>query len=258
MNEDFEGSSQCSGNSSRRVLPDFSFPQLHPSGALRDPSQVCHPSVSYPQSMDFYGRDFVITPDVLIPRPETEMMVDAVLNLCGKSYLPGVKPSKPKLPQDCKIIDVGTGSGCIAITLARELSKARIVACDVSRKALAVARKNARRLEADVEFIESDLLNKVADDFDVVVANLPYVDENWEWLDKKALSYEPAVALYAEDGGLALIKKLINQVAERKIPYLILEADPCQHERVIEYAGTKGYSLLEIRGFCLALARFRL
>ena len=201
--------------------------------------------------VNFYGRDFDITPDVLIPRPETEMMVDAVLNLAGKSYLPGVKPAPMVLPRNPRILDVGTGSGCVAISLALELSEAAVTACDVSKKALMVAKKNAKNLGAKIEFVESDLLSDVLGDFDVIVANLPYVDADWDWIDKKALSREPAIALYAGEGGLALIKKLIGQAAKRKTKYLILEADPCQHEKVIQYARNYNYSLLETRGFCL-------
>ena len=89
---------------------------------------------------------------------------------------------------------------------------------------------------------------------DLVVANLPYVDEKWDWIDKKALAAEPSLALYAEDGGLALIKKLINQATERKIKHLVLEADPCQHERIYEYAKEKGLTLRETRGFILYLS----
>ena len=207
------------------------------------------------RKVDFYGRDFIVTPDVLIPRPETEMMVDAVLNLCGKAYLPGVKPSKPRLPRDCRILDVGTGSGCVAVTLALELPEAYVTVCDISEAALKVARENAARLGVKAEFVKSDLMSNVKGDFDIVVANLPYVDANWEWIDKKALSREPAVALYAEDGGLALIKKLIDQASELKVSYLILEADPCQHERITEYAGARGYQLLEARGFILGFSR---
>ena len=124
-------------------------------------------------------------------------------------------------------------------------------ACDISEKALDVARRNASRLGAKVEFKKSDLMNNINGEFDIVVANLPYVDENWDWIDKKALSREPAIALYAEDGGLALIKRLIDQVTERKIPYLVLEADPCQHKRIIEYVRRHDYSLRETRGFIL-------
>jgi len=198
---------------------------------------------------DFYGRDFFVTPDVLIPRPETEQLIDAVLNLAGKPYLPGVLPSIRKLPKNPKILDVGTGSGCIAITLKLELPEADISAVDFSAKSLLVAEKNAKALGAKITFKNSDLLEKVDFTPDLIVANLPYVDTSWDWLDKTALSYEPDSALYAEDGGLFLIKKLIDESANRKIPFLVLEADPCQHMRIINYATT--YQLLETRGFCL-------
>ena len=205
-------------------------------------------------SCDFYGREFVITPDVLIPRPETEMLVDMVLSLVGKPYLPGVKPGAAVLPQDLTILDVGTGSGCIAVTLKLELPEARVITSDVSEKALTVARENAKRLSADVEFAQADLMDGINTQPDIVVANLPYVDENWEWLDKEALAKEPRLALYAEDGGLALIKRLIDRVAERNIRHLILEADPCQHEQIAEYAKEKGLALRETRGFILYLS----
>ena len=205
------------------------------------------------RKIDFYGREFIITPDVLIPRPETEMIVDAVLNLAGKAYLPGVKPAPRVLPKNPRILDVGTGSGCIATSLALELPEARVSACDISEKALDVAQKNAAKLGAKVEFLKSDLMNDVDGDFDVVVANLPYVDEDWNWIDKEALAREPAIALYAKDGGLALIKKLISQATKRKVPYLILEADPCQHRQAIECADVCDYRLFKIHGFCLAL-----
>ena len=166
---------------------------------------------------DFYGRDFIITPDVLIPRPETEMMIDTALNIMGKPFLPGVKPSEPQLPEDITILDVGTGSGCIAITLDLLLPQAKIVATDISDKALIIAQKNASEFGAEVEFLQSDLLKNVKVKPDLIVANLPYVDENWDWVDEEALSKEPALALYAKDGGLELIFKLIDQVAERGV-----------------------------------------
>lgn len=205
--------------------------------------------------INFYGRDFIITPDVLIPRPETEMIVDAVLNLAGRSYLPGVKPGPKILPNNPQILDVGTGSGCIAITLALELPEASITASDISESALAVAQQNAEALNTKINFTQSDLLDNISTDYDLIVANLPYVDENWDWLDKKALAKEPSIALYAKDGGLALIKSLINQAGKRKTKFLILEADPCQHEKIINYATNCGYPLLETRGFCLVLQK---
>ena len=203
---------------------------------------------------DFYGRDFLVTKDVLIPRPETEQIIDAVLNLAGKPYLPGVKPSQRVLKEHPIILDVGTGSGCIAITLALELPEAKIYASDVSEPALKIAQKNALNLNAPISTIISYLLEKVNFTPDVVVANLPYVDETWDWLDKEALSKEPSIALYAEDGGLKLIKELINQATTRGVEYLILEADPCQHAAIIDYAKGK-YSLIETRGFILSMRR---
>ena len=205
-------------------------------------------------SCDFYGREFVINGDVLIPRPETEMMVDMVLSLAGKPYLPGVKPGEAVLPENMTILDVGTGSGCVAVSLKLELPQATVVASDVSEKALAVARENATRLGVDVEFVQADLLDRIVAQPDIVVANLPYVDENWEWIDKEALGKEPSLALYAKDGGLALIKRLIDQVAERGIRHLVLEADPCQHDRITKYAEEKGLTLRETRGFILYLS----
>ena len=198
---------------------------------------------------DFYDRDFIVTPDVLIPRPETEAIIDAVLNLVGKPFLPGVRPSDAKLPQDISILDVGTGSGCIAITLALELPKAKVTATDISEAALKIAQKNATKFGVSTPLIISNLLENVKFTPDVIVANLPYVDQNWDWLDKKALSYEPATALYAEDSGLKLIKRLLDQAGKRQIKYLVLESDPSQHGKIADYASTKQYGLLETRDF---------
>lgn len=200
---------------------------------------------------DFYGRDFLVTPDVLIPRPETEMLIDLVLNLTGKPILPGVKPSKAKLPQDLTIIDVGTGSGCVAITLKLELPEATIIATDISEKALQVAKENAKVLNTEIKFIQANLLDNIDTIPNLIVANLPYVDKNWEWLDKESLSQEPSLALYADNHGLALIFQLIDQTASKHIKHLILEADPCQHEQIINYAKKKGLAHRETRGFAL-------
>ena len=198
-------------------------------------------------TVDFYGRNFLVTKDVLIPRPETEQLIDAVLSLAGKPFLPGVKPAPSQLPQNPIIIDIGTGTGCIAITLKKELPNAQIIATDISEKAIAVAQKNAAINSASISFIISHLCQKVNITPDVIVANLPYVDENWDWLDKKALSKEPDLALYAKDHGLALIKELIDTA---DCQFLLLEADPCQHSAIVGYAKDK-YSLLDIKGFIL-------
>ena len=97
---------------------------------------------------NFYGRDFFVSADVLIPRPETEQLIDLALELFGQTKLPGVRPPHPKLsPQNSQILDVGTGSGCIALTLALELPSARIYATDISPSALKIANKNAKKFK---------------------------------------------------------------------------------------------------------------
>jgi len=200
---------------------------------------------------NFYGRDFLVSPAVLIPRPETEMMIDEVLALAGKAYLPGIKTPERKLSENPVILDVGTGSGCVATTIKLEIPEAKVIGLDVSTETLKVARQNAEKLGADVEFIRSDLLsNYKGENPDVVVANLPYVDESWEWLDKKALSVEPELALYAKNHGLELIFKLIEQ-AKDKCKWMILEADPCQHEQIIDFAKSFGFSHEKTSGFQL-------
>lgn len=202
-------------------------------------------------AIDFYGRSFIVNPAVLIPRSETEAAIDLVLSLAGKEYLPGVKVAPSVLPKIPKILDVGTGSGCIAITLKLELENADVTAVDISSDALEIAKKNASVLGADVKFMRSDLLNDVSGDFDVIVANLPYVDENWDWLDKEALEFEPELALYAGDGGLEIISKFLEQAIGRT-KYLILEADPCQHSAIISSAN--GFKLVKKSGFQLLFA----
>ena len=202
--------------------------------------------------VDFYGRDFLITSDVLTPRPETEQLIDMVLTLAGKPFLPGVKPSQRKLPKNPKIVDVGTGSGCIAVTIKKELPEVEVTAVDISEKALKIAQKNAVLHGTPIHFIISHLLEKIKFTPDLIVANLPYVDATWEWLDKPSLAKEdPDLALYAEDGGLALIKELIRSASALHTPHLILEADPCQHQDVVHYAKERGFFLEKASGFML-------
>ena len=204
------------------------------------------------KKVNFYGYDFYVNRNVLTPRPETEAIVDEVLKLCGKPILPGVKPEKPKINSEgLKILDVGTGSGCIAIALKKRLPEADVYASDISEKALSLAQKNANWHKTPIIFIISHLCQNVNFTPDITVANLPYVDETWDWLDKESLKDDPDIALYAKDGGLKLIKELISATASN---YLILEADPCQHEKIIEYAKNK-YKLLNTNGYVLVFVR---
>jgi len=170
---------------------------------------------------EFYGRRFEVTSDVLIPRPESE----EIINLA--------KELKPH-----KILDIGTGSGCLAITMKLECPDVEVTAVDISPKALKIAKKNAKNLGAKVNFLESDLLDAVRNErFDLIVANLPYVDREWEWLSPE-LEYEPDLALYAEEGGLAIIKSLILAAKQNlsENGKLILESDLSQHEAIRGFA----------------------
>ena len=212
-------------------------------------------------AQEFFGREFLVNPDVLIPRPETEAMVEMVLSLAGKSYLTGVVVPPAVLPKCPRILEVGTGSGCVAVTLKLEMPEAEIFACDVSEKALKVAVKNAEKFgvldgKTGVKFAKSDLLSAYEKrdenepDFDVIVANLPYVDRSWPWIT--GVGSEPEIALYAGDGGLELIFKLLKQVRNRT-KYLIIEADPVQHDRIAEEIKNCGYELVKISGYQLEI-----
>lgn len=189
-------------------------------------------------SKEFYGRSFSVTPEVLIPRPETEVLIDLVKEL----------PLKPF----CRVLEVGTGSGCIAVTLALEFPQATIMATDVDEEALEVAKDNDREYEGRIFFTQTNLLDGVNEQVDVIVANLPYVDAVWPWLDLKALSYEPYQALFAQDKGLALYKKLIRQLVEKRLSkYLVIEADPCQQDELIGFAKAQGLDLAKRRDYGL-------
>ncbi|MCA9979555.1 MAG: peptide chain release factor N(5)-glutamine methyltransferase [Anaerolineales bacterium] len=166
----------------------------------------------------FYGRDFAVNPAVLIPRPETEQLVELACKWLGEQA-----PRPPEKPW--RIIDVGAGSGCIPITVALESRQAvQITAVDVSPAALTVAQENARRLGANVHFVQSDLLTAVSGSFDLITANLPYIaDAEWPTLDDGVKSYEPALALRGGVDGLDLIGQLLHQAVSRlHTPSLLL------------------------------------
>ncbi|HVT96606.1 MAG TPA: peptide chain release factor N(5)-glutamine methyltransferase [Acidobacteriaceae bacterium] len=163
---------------------------------------------------EFYGLTFRVTPDVLIPRPETEHLVEAVLERVGQETA-------------VRICDVGTGSGCIAVALAHGLRRAQVTALDLSRAALAVAKGNAERAGVDgrVRFVESDLLRAVRGErFDVVVSNPPYVRDD-EVLEAQVREHEPHAALFAGATGLEVYERLIPEAHEALVPggWLLME-----------------------------------
>lgn len=153
---------------------------------------------------EFYGREFAVNEHVLIPRPETEILVEqALARLSGQKW-PGNRAN-------AGVLDMGAGSGAIAVTLALESPGAQVAACDVSPEALAMARSNAERLHAKVEFLESDWYAALAGRrFDLIVSNPPYVAGNDSHLAQGDLRYEPKTALTDDSAdGLASIRTII-------------------------------------------------
>ena len=147
------------------------------------------------KKQEFWGRDFLVTPDVLIPRPETEHLIETVLAECSKVQ---------------RLADVGTGSGAIAVTLALEL-KAEVFATDISMPALSVARINASKLGSPVRFVNCDLCSVFApESLDLVVSNPPYVPKNAH-LEPEIRDFEPFLALFAGQNGLEIYPRLIEQ-----------------------------------------------
>lgn len=189
---------------------------------------------------EFWGLDFEVTPDVLIPRPETEFIVEEALERIEKDSRP-------------LIVDVGTGSGCIAIALAHEVPGAHVIATDVSGVALAVARRNAARhgVGDRVRFVETSFLDGIDEAIDLVVSNPPYVPSvSAPGLTPEVRDYEPSVALFGGEDGLEGLRCVLEAALPRLVAggWLIMEFGCGQDDQVTalvpEYPGL---SLLKIR-----------
>lgn len=203
---------------------------------------------------EFYGRTFAVNPHTLIPRPETEAMIDVLKTL--------------DLLTGSQILDVGTGSGCIAITTALELPNMIVSGCDIDPECVSAAQQNAAALGANVQFFESDLLVPreaqspiVAD---VILANLPYVPDNFQI--NTAATHEPRHALFGGSDGLDLYRRMFAQTQERSADslktkqspvqplsrqplYVLTESLPPQHEALSAIAGAANYRLQKTNDF---------
>ena len=198
---------------------------------------------------EFYGREFYVTADTLQPRPETETMITLLKNLLEhKSLVSKVEP--------WKVVDVGTGSGCLAVTAKLELTDLEVYATDINVAALKIARKNAHKLHADVTLLKGNLLepfsklqdpsSKIAQ---IILANLPYVP-NDHTINQSAM-HEPSIAIFGGKDGLDLYREMFEQVKEyggRKAlgeggrpEYIFTESLPFQHEELAKIAEVHGY-----------------
>lgn len=194
-------------------------------------------------TQEFYGLDFEVNADVLIPRPETELLVETALELLNGNASP-------------LLCDVGTGSGCIAVTLLHERQDARAVALDVSRAAIRIAARNAERnsVAERIEFLVSDCFDALAAEqsetrFDLIASNPPYVaEDDLEGLQREVREHEPRVALTPGGDGLSIIRRLITEAPRHLKPggHLVMEIGFNQHERVAEFISTRVWTLLDI------------
>lgn len=189
---------------------------------------------------EFYGRRFAVNAHTLVPRPETEAMIELLRGLATAGDLPAAA---------C-ILDVGTGSGCIAITAALELAaaglEAHVSACDIDKNCLQVAAQNAAALGASVTFFASNLLADAPGPVDIILANLPYVPDNFQI--NTAATHEPQHALFGGPDGLDLYRTMFDQITQQNNlgsqPRCILaESLPPQHEALAAIAKAAGYRL---------------
>lgn len=181
-------------------------------------------------SQGFFGRTFEVGPGVLVPRPETEVLVEKTL-----AILEGVKR------RPARVLDVGTGSGCVAITLALEVANVDVVACDVSREALRIAMRNAAKFEVAARchmvLGESFWGQEKQEPFDVIVSNPPYIPtQAIATLQEQVKNFEPHLALDGGDDGLAVIRVLVSQAAKflREEGFLLFEFGEDQVQAVVQ------------------------
>ena len=167
---------------------------------------------------EFFGLDFEVTPAAIIPRPETELLVELTIEVAQEN----------RFAQALRITDVGTGCGAIAVALAIALPEARITGVDTSEDALELAKRNAHRHGVDrrIRFISGDLLNTLNERVNVIVANLPYVTTaDWKALPPEIREHEPRLALDGGSDGLRVIERLLQQAPGRLMPSGVLFAE---------------------------------
>ena len=176
---------------------------------------------------EFYGRDYLVNAHVLIPRPETESIIDLAKKL------------QFEVP---RFLDIGTGSGCIAITLALEIPHSKVTATDISVEALEIAKQNAKSLGARITFKHTEMLSGLAHNaFDVICANLPYVPD--DLITSPEITKEPTLALFSGKDGLNHYRRLFTALKDFDTQYVITESLKLQHQAITELAHTAGYRL---------------
>lgn len=181
---------------------------------------------------EFWSLEFTVNEDVLVPRPETELLVESALQCIAEQ-------------EGAKILDLGTGCGAIAIAIARERSDCVVVAADISTPALEVARMNAKRLGADILFVHSDWYGNLGHRrFDVIVSNPPYIAQGDPDLDPHVAQFEPALALISGESGLEALERVIGQAYRHLAPqgHIVLEHGYTQGAEVRRLLRQNGFA----------------
>lgn len=202
---------------------------------------------------EFYGLKFKVNEHVLIPRPETEELVDWILTDCGLRINPQFKIRNSQF----NILDIGTGSGCIAIALKKNMPDAEVYALDISENALTVAKENAKKNNAEVHFIQGDILNTLTLEHlntltpDIIVSNPPYITEaEKEAIHPNVLDHEPHTALFVPDNDALLFYRAILDFAKEKLApggKVYFELNSTYAAAVAELAAAKGFISCSIR-----------
>lgn len=195
---------------------------------------------------EFYGRDFVITPAVLEPRPESESMIELLLELVRNGF------EWQKLPEILRIADVGTGSGALGITAKLELPNAQVDLVEIDEKALTIAKINVDKFTLEIGLRHSDLLKDLDTDHDILLCNLPYVPDNYPI--NKAAQREPKLAIFGGPDGLAIYRKLFDQIVARQHRplFILTESLPQQHASLRLIAEPHGYRQCHVADFIQA------
>ncbi len=207
---------------------------------------------------EFYGREFLVTKDTLEPRPETETMVELLKKLRG-----------PRAQgEGLSLVDIGTGSGCIAITAKLEFPDAQVIATDISEQCLKIAKQNAQKLGADIKFLQGDLLKPLSALLSepwALLCNLPYVPDS-HTINESAM-FEPKLAIFGGPDGLDLYRRLFSQIKNANNPYdrmksyrsgaryVLTESLPFQHEKLTKIAEQSGYTLVTTDDFIQVFAK---
>ncbi len=201
--------------------------------------RVRHEPLAYVRGKaEFYGREFAVSPAVLVPRPESETMIELLLRL-------------PE-PRHSRIADVGTGSGALGITAQLELPNAQVDLLEIDNDAIEIARKNVIKFATGTNVVKSNLLGNVPWSYDVLLCNLPYVPD--EFTVNQAVQYEPRLAVFGGPDGLDVYRALFEQLTKiQNKPLLILcESLPSQHQALTGIAKTAGYKLQNTDDFIQA------